>query len=147
MMAANSFSGLLLSSALLWAGALSLTGCGDIAEQINDGFTQVLDTASESLQQPAEATSVGLDLSEPYPDRSQEYDGWLPEVEGLQSWQLEKLEFDVAMPQSEGALQGFLGEPYAEQGDWKYWKIASGSSELAIEYANGVGVRRTYGMP
>ena len=96
---------------------------------------------------------VGLNLSE-QPARSKAAESWMPTNYGyaaapLKSAQLNKLEFDVLMPQSQQAMESFLGVPFAKDGDWHYWQLsdsdgAIASTELAVRYANGNAVEYSY---
>ena len=99
------------------------------------------------------ASGVGLNLSA-QPKRSESSKHWAPTGYGfsaspLESWQLDKLEFDVLMPQSQKAIESFLGMPFAKQDDWHYWQIQSSngaiaSTELAIHYVGQTAVEYSY---
>ena len=123
----------------LLAVAVTLPGCS----WIDNAVAWVEDDLG---QQPAVAAEpLGFIPKENYPHRDHSYDGYLPPSAGLQPWQLEKLFFDVAMPQSHGAMVSFLGYPVAEDGHYSYWKIDGSSSELAVYYKDGTALNYTVG--
>ncbi|MEM9090371.1 MAG: hypothetical protein AAGC93_16680 [Cyanobacteria bacterium P01_F01_bin.53] len=89
--------------------------------------------------------SQGFDPGVSYPHRDHTYDGYLQAAPGLSQYQLNRLFHHVAMPQSHGAMVSILGYPTAEDGDFVYWSINGGSSELAVEYIGSTAWRYTVG--
>lgn len=122
----------IIGACLATGAAISLTSCtpGEIQRFI-DG---------EAIAEP-----IGLTLDQPYPHRDHSYDGYLKEEPGLSQWQLNKLFLHVAMPQSRSAMYQLLGYPKAEAGDYAYWSIEGGSSELAVQFRGDKAVSYTVG--
>lgn len=97
-------------------------------------------------QQPSQAAdSLGFNATSDYPSRDTSYDSYLAEAPGLSQETLNRLFYDVAMPQSLGAMTGLLGYPIAEDGDVMYWAIDGGSSELAVFYEGDTAYTYTVG--
>jgi len=119
--------------------AIALTGC--------DWIDATVDAIADDLStQPAQASQpLGFTPGAAYPHRDHTYDGYLAPKEGLKQWQLEKLFFHVAMPQSHSAMVSMLGYPDAEYGSYSYWKIDGGSSELAVYYQGDTAYSYTVG--
>ena len=97
------------------------------------------------IGEPATATTIGFNPTPDYPSRDQTYDSYLSPSPGLSQAQLSHFFNDIAMPQSEGAIVGLLGWPTSYEGDYQYWKIDGGSSELAIKVQNGRATTYTVG--
>lgn len=125
-----------------------LLACGDeTAEKIDRAFVGLINN------EVVASDSQGLNLSL-QPSRSESAADWLPANYGYEStpltdWQLNKLEFDVMMPQSQKAIESFLGIPFAKEGEWHYWQLRSSNgaiapTELAIRYANKTAVEYSY---
>lgn len=126
--------------ALATALSASLSGCDWIDSLVSAIEDDLSAEPAIAAEQP-----LGFIPAQDFPHRDHTYDGYLAPNDGLAQWQLEKLFFHVAMPQSHEALVGFLGYPDAEQGDYLYWKIEGGSSELAIYYQGSKAINYTVG--
>lgn len=93
----------------------------------------------------ADDLELGFYPSNPFPERNMKYDDELKEADKVSGATLRTLMNDIQFPQSEAALTGLLGHPYAEDGGFLYWEI-EGGSELAIYFAEGAGQWFTVGQ-
>ncbi|MFK8182309.1 MAG: hypothetical protein AB8B99_02965 [Phormidesmis sp.] len=126
-----------MKAATFIAIGLSFGGCDATINAVIDGI-------SEMGQRPAVATTTGFYLDETFPSRNTQHDHLKPS-QGISQAQLSKLVHHIDMPQSHGAMVSLLGYPDYEDGDYLYWAIAGGSSELAVEYNGSIAWRFTVG--
>ncbi|MGB3787808.1 MAG: hypothetical protein WA949_07345 [Phormidesmis sp.] len=106
------------------------------------------DEFSENIgQQPAEATDsvVGFDVESGFPNRDTSVDRYYQLGKGLTAQELTTLFEHVAFPQSREAITSLLGTPFDAEGDYAYWKIEGGSSELAIYIVGDTAYSYTVG--
>ncbi|MEL7143291.1 MAG: hypothetical protein AAGL08_13835 [Cyanobacteria bacterium J06573_11] len=132
------------TTALLMGCMATLTGC--------DWIDNLIAAIENDLSaQPAQAASADTSdwKFDSFPQRDRTYDGWAAtgsaQFDELSTSQLLKLTEYVAMPQSHGAMVGILGYPHYEDGDYRYWKIAGGSNELAVRYNAETAIDYTIG--
>ncbi|MEL6260471.1 MAG: hypothetical protein AAFR12_05330 [Cyanobacteria bacterium J06626_6] len=122
---------------VLYAG---LASCS--ADEIDSFFASVDGSIG---QQPVTASEpLNFNPGMTFPHRDHGYDGYSSPT-GLQQWQLNKLFNHIAMPQSEKAMSSVLGHWDHADGDWYYWAIDGGSSELAVKIVDGYAQTYTVG--
>lgn len=127
-----------------WSAGLALliavTGC-----EAFDEFSE--DLSNNIGQQPAEATNsaVGFDVDNGFPYRDTSVDRYYAIQGALTQQQLSRLFEHVAFPQSRDAVIDLLGTPFDAEGDYAYWKIEGGSSELAVRIVGDTAYSYTVG--
>lgn len=120
--------------------AVSLVSC--------ERFDEFSDALSDSIgQQPAQADEapIGLHIDGSFPSRSTTREEYTKATTEVSEAQLFTLMEHVAFPQSRKALESLLGEPFEEQGNYTYWKIAGGSSEIAVVFIDDVAYSYQFG--